>query len=296
MKFILASGQNDDVLAAFREAAQALAAPESCGYSDIPWEYISCNDGKVVAGAEHLRTGAPMSVYERADFVGGKLGLTPRSRVVVTPHSMHNQLGEFALEGSKIIYCAGGDSRIYLRCLRECRTKSGKTYLEKFCEMQRESKTVYVGVSAGAMVMGSSVDAFDYYCMKRQAQRNRAEPSALMGLGLVKAQIIPHFGRDKFLQNLIARWGIGSTLKEYARAHSRDVVGGKTFILLPDSAGLLIDGYQPRLSRVLGRGALLLDHGKKRPLTDAALQALTSHLSIPARTNGDCKTTLEPLG
>lgn len=288
--FIIGASGEDRVITDFASRIIAQNVPPRAGF-----EYVSANKGK---------TGTREEKDEKAKSIATLLGCLARPRRVVdveevqkpllmAPGIFSSRFGRGAVltqadmrlpsksvspqHDTGVFYYAGGDSRKYLRFWR--RESEGKAYLDFIISNWNNPAVAYTGASAGAMILGSSVDGFDERLARKGKQPRRSEPYEVKGLGLFRAQIIPHLGTllgkhvPQWSQRILMRQMVKRYLRKGGRqwASAEEQLANQTIILLRDTAALAVDTCR-REASVIGEGAEVYQNGKRRPLIGRALE------------------------
>ncbi|MGM1035135.1 MAG: Type 1 glutamine amidotransferase-like domain-containing protein [Bacillota bacterium] len=116
------------------------------------------------------------------------------------------------LEKYNVIYINGGNPFYLLYHMK----KSGADLILKDIAKQN---TVIVGVSAGAIILGSNIEVVNYFT----PQINTVDMQDLTALGLTNKAIFPHYDREDLFQNNSGR-SIEDRLKVFENINKCSVV------------------------------------------------------------------------
>ncbi len=100
--------------------------------------------------------------------------------------NLFKQDSPLELDSLDIIYMCGGNTFLILKYLRQ-------TKLDQFIIENVKNGVMYVGVSAGSIIAGPSIEIAGY---GSQGDTNDTEMTDLRGLGLIPFAIYPHFDQS----------------------------------------------------------------------------------------------------
>lgn len=127
------------------------------------------------------------------------------------------------LKSSNIVYILGGNPFYLLHNLK----KSGA---EKILKRLHNEETVFIGVSAGAMVLGPSIGVANFFT----PEMNHLALADFKALGLTTLEVFPHYDRDDLFENQIDG-SINTRLKRFESINKRKLIRLKDEEFIIDS-------------------------------------------------------------
>lgn len=126
----------------------------------------------------------------------------------------------YLLRGFDIIYVQGGNTYYLLKCMRACGFR-------KIMKKLFREGIIYIGASAGSIVMGKSIKTTDKF---GTGTRDHFGVSNLDGLGFVPFSILPHFNQERadIIKSKIPNPKKRKDIKIIADGQAIFVIGKKT--------------------------------------------------------------------
>jgi len=128
------------------------------------------------------------------------------------------------LKSSNIVYIVGGNPFYLLNYLK----KSGA---EKILKQLHKEETVFIGVSAGAMVLGPSIGVANFFT----PEMNQIALADFKALGLTTMEVFPHYDRVDLFKNE-AEESINVRLKRFESINNRTLIRLKDQAFIFDSS------------------------------------------------------------